>query len=120
MNEVFYNIKMTLWFIIILSFVLFRYIKLDWESLFHANDFEWLRSNFEISTWVINTASWNIIFLENNTKIQASVWCIKNTIPVECEWDKKASIKCLAVLKEKWYWFYNWYYFKPSDKNCRL
>lgn len=119
MNEVFYNIKMTLWFIIILSFVLFRYIKLDNDSMFHANDFEWLRYNFTISTWTIDTKAGNIIYLSNNNKINESFWCIKDTIPAECEWEKKDSIKCLAIIKEKWYWYYNWLYFKPSDKNCR-
>lgn len=119
MNEVFYNIKMTLWFIIILSFVLFRYMRLENESLFHANDFEWIRWDFEISTWTINTLSWNIIYISKNTKSNDSFWCIKDNIPLECEWDKKNSMKCLAIIKEKAYWYYNWLYFKPSDKNCR-
>lgn len=118
MNEIMYNIKMTLWFVIILSFVLFRDLKLEKESLYHGNDFEWLGNNFLISTGQINyTKTW-VMYILKNTKAPAKFACLQD-IPVECQWDGQFSMKCLAKIKEKWYWYYNWYYFKPADLNCR-
>jgi hypothetical protein len=118
MNELIYNIKMTLWFVMIMSFVLFRYFKLEQESMYHGNDFEWLTSNFIISTGSINYTQTGVIYIIQNTKSDISFWCLQD-VPTECLNDNKFSLKCLAKIKEKWYWYYNWYYFKPADFNCR-
>jgi len=118
MNELIYNIKMTLWFIMMISFVLFRYIKLEQETLYHWNDFDGININFVISTWSINYSSSGIIYIAINNKSDSSFWCLKD-IPPECLNDGKSSIKCLAKIKEKWYWYYEGYFFKPSDLNCR-
>lgn len=118
MNELMYNIKMTIWFIIIISFVLFRNLRLQNEAMYHWNDFEWLSIDFTISTWAINYSSTGIIYISKNDKSDISFWCLKD-IPTECLNENKSSIKCLAKIKEKWYWHYNSYFFKPSDLNCR-
>lgn len=118
MNELIYNIKMTIWFVIIMSFVLFRYIKLDHESQFHANDFEWLLPGFSISTGAINYQSGNIIYITPNLLNTSGSGCLKD-IPVVCSGTGIVSMKCLAEIKEKWYGYYNWAYFKPADLKCR-
>lgn len=118
MNEVVYNIKMLLGFVIIVSFVLFWYIKLEYETQFHGNDFIGLEENFEISTGTIIPEARNIIFLQPNFIAPSEYWCLQD-IPEICEWSKKYSLTCLQILKEKGTWFYNGAYFLPSDKNCR-
>lgn len=118
MNELMYNIKMTVWFVLILSFVLFRDLKLESETLYHGNDFEWLTTDFIISLEKENYTKTGVIYLSKNNKSSVAFWCLKD-IPTECLNDGKSSIKCLAKIKEKWYWYYNGYFFKPSDLNCR-
>lgn len=118
MNELIYNIKMTIWFVIIMSFVLFRYIKLDHESLYHANDFEGIMTGFTLSTWSVSYNSQNIIYITPNTQNTTGSWCLKD-IPTICSATGMLSIRCLAQIKEKWYGYYNSWFFLPSDLKCR-
>jgi len=123
MNELFYNIKLTFWFIIVMSFVAFWNIKLDYMTNMQTIWFLSLNRDFEISIAPVNYESKDgtmLYIFKNNTPRDHSNDCLTNTdIPPKCTTkESRRSIKCLRILKEKWYWYVNWLYFVPSDKNC--
>ena len=111
MNEVYFNIKLTITFILITSFVAFRNLKFEQYANFHGIDFEWLSINYTI-TWAIDQSQNNIIYLKDTV---CASW-----IPSICQWKyKEKSIKCLSAIKESYNWYYNWWYFTASNPNCK-
>ena len=108
---------MLLWYVIIISFVLFWYIRLETESKFHSNDFVGLTQDFTIELYENGNYQENVIYIIPNTLSPVEHQCLQD-IPEICEWQKRHSIECLALIKEKWTWYYNKGFFKPSDKNC--
>lgn len=118
MNELIYNVKLTLGFTLIITFVLFWYMKLQNQSLFHSSDFESLTPGYTISTGSIVSTQKNTIFLRINNASPSSSQCLKN-IPSVCIGKNRSDIDCLALLKEKGNGYYNGFYFRASDIKCR-
>lgn len=117
MNEIFYNIKLTFWFLIISLFVAYWNIKLERLENMHTVWFLKLTSWFEL-TISYNYTNDKTIYLNPNSP------CIDKDagipiLPSECDSsNERKSMKCYKVLKEKMYGYVAWKYFIPTDKNC--
>jgi len=122
MNELFYNIKLTFWFIIVMTFIAFWNIKLERLTNMQTIWFLSLPWDFTISTSSFDYDNYDssILYLfKNEDRKNEDSTCLSSEIPPEClTTNSRKSIKCLKILKKKWYWYVNWLYFEPSDNNC--
>lgn len=122
MNELFYNIKLTFWFIIVMSFVGYRNIKLEYMTNMQTVWFLSVDRDYTVSTASVDydNDDWSTIYIfKNDHPRDVNSGCLSSTIPPECSTENsRKSIRCLRLLKEKSYWYVNWLYFSPSDKNC--
>ena len=74
-------------------------VKLDYWKQFHWLDFVSIDKDFQISTWVYDYSTRNIIYVKN--------------YPYKCKNWNKNSLKCLAALKFQmgvynWLSFFSW------------
>lgn len=93
MYEIVYKLAFFMMLVIFFSFMWFIKVELDYYKKFHWLDFINLDKNFLIKTWTISYQTMNVIYI--------------NTIPPECRWLWKKSIKCLAAIKKTQMWVYN-------------
>lgn len=103
MNEIYYQIKIFLSFIIFTSFIAWMNFDLMQKNAFHWTDFNWIEKTFNIHTWSsTNYITWDIYINAQD-------------LPDSCKWINKKSMLCLKELKNNsdW-WSYNWLPYKPA------
>lgn len=118
MNEVFYNFKLTIGFLIISLFVAYWNLKLEQMTKMQTIGFITLREEFEVEV-SNNYTSRNTIYLNPGSPCLDSDWDISNgitaTVPDKCiSRNDKKSVKCLNDIRKRAYWYIDWKYFIPS------